>query len=180
VTDDTTPPRPRPAYGEYATPEEVAALTNRPVPTPAVPQAPIEPKAPAPSVAASPPVRLPLADRMLTGLLLGFGFVVTLLVTSSAFGLDQGFQNIYDQYGLGTYVPPFPLSIIGAILVISHVGLFVVALVGTIRLTRQGKPAWWVALVAGIVAAAVFWVTMLSLMFSDEKLVEAVRVATGS
>ena len=53
------------------------------------------------------------------------------------------------------------------VLVVSHVVLYLVALGVSILLLITRKIAFWVPLTAGVIAAIIFWSTLVGIMMSD-------------
>ena len=60
---------------------------------------------------------------------------------------------------------------------ISHVVLFLAAVGVSIPLLVKRRLAFWVPLVAGAIAAIVFWGVLISLIFSDQALVNGITAA---
>lgn len=149
-------PRPAPQYGEYATPEEVAALRGTAV----------EPSAPAPSPRTAPPSDAPRGstlrrmDRPITIALIAFG--VLNLIQYAGPLLD--FEYFLEVATKGTFAEAIDF---GDAARIGGVALFVLCLalvlastaIAILRL-RRGRIAFWVPLVAGALSA-VAWVAVL-------------------
>lgn len=150
-------PRPRPQYGEYATPEEQRARIRRPEPA-AVPQAPApdrapyvpHPPTPRPTTTAARPSRT--ADRVITLALLAYGLVTVLtavpqLLDFAAFaeawmemaGIEEEFTNTAQGAQFGA---------IGA--VVFAAGWVLTALISWRSLSRR-RLTWWIPLVGAIV-----------------------------
>lgn len=164
----TSDPRPRPQYGEYATPEEVAALRGTPAP-PAVPAPPAgqPPAAPAPGVA--PGSGRPAVsgarrfDRPVTIALLAFGVIN--LVQYAAPLLD--FANTLDvamaqtPYGSIDFGEP---ARVGGLVILGVMSALVVGSTAlAAALLRRGRIAFWVPLTAGVLVV-VSWVIVLTVV----------------
>jgi hypothetical protein len=170
---DPNPPRPRPRYGEYATPEEVAeARGPLPVePTDPVSRlaAPIASEASTraekarnrsePALRSAPPPRgAPVRGRhprqgnnVITVLLLVFGIWNT--VTSIPSYLDFGtvLSQGVDLAGYGT-VTFGPAAHTAGIVLLGVALLVLIAAVGvSLRLIREGRRSIWVPVTAGAV-----------------------------
>lgn len=156
------PPVPQPRYGEYA-PGYVPPVSD--TPAPAAP--------PQPYGAASYPQQQPAGrtrktwDLVLTVILLVMGFFGMLagvgygVLFSSPELLDEGFR----QQGLGGF--DGEVGSAPAVLIISHVVLYLLALGGSIALLAAKRVAFWVPLVAGVIAAIVFWGALIAVMMTD-------------
>lgn len=150
------PARPIPQYGEYATPEEVAALRGVPVEVPA----------PAPSTApvagaADPPVRgARRYDRTVTIALLLFG-AINLVQYGGAF-LD--FDTFLEGATVGTPTESIDFGdaarVGGFVLFGVTLVLFLAAGFVSVQRLRRGRVAFWVPLVAGTLTVLT-WVTVL-------------------
>ena len=158
MSDADRPPVPQ--YGEYAPPG------SQP-PPPAG-----EPVAPPPYGAASfPPQpgekKRKTWDVVLTIILLviglfgaSFGVVYGVLFTDPAL-LDQALQ----QQGYGGFSGDAGAAPL--VLIVSHAVLYLIAVGGSIPLLISRRVAFWLPLAAGIVAAIIFWSTMVSVLMSD-------------
>ncbi|MFT4212026.1 MAG: DUF6264 family protein [Microbacterium sp.] len=85
---DPVPERPRPQYGEYATPEEQAARIRQPAPASSPPVPPIDPVPAPPTASAAVPSPGRMIDRIFTFGLLGYGLfnVLTTIPTIADYG----------------------------------------------------------------------------------------------
>lgn len=151
--------RPAPQYGEYATPEEVAALRGVPVSTPT-------PSPPAPT--PSPPVTVARPRRagarrydgpVTIGMLL-FGLINLVQsvgpLLEFANTLDLGLTGTaYDDIDFGTAA-----NVGGWVLLGILTEVFVGAVAASLSLLRRRRIAFWVPLVAGGVTIAA-WVVVL-------------------
>ncbi len=77
--------------------------------------------------------------------------------------VDQVFDQAYGQFGgWNGSVGAAP-----AIIAISHIALYLVALGVSILLLVKNKIAFWVPLSAGVIAAIVFWGALFAIVLSD-------------
>lgn len=164
---DSSGARPRPQYGEYATPEEQRARIAEPPKWMLEPEAAAAPGAPGvtddaarPSTQAPPPVPgaavvapKKRADRFVTLALLAIGLytVLSSVFTATDFRafsaqwmeiaeIDGTFTNI-DQ---GTLMLQISVAVMAAVWVITAWLSF--------RLIARGRISWWIPLVGGVVA----------------------------
>lgn len=175
-----TPPasRPAPQYGEYATPEEVARITGRPVPgsEPAPPPVP----SPSPTERSSSwpsderPARPPLRwDPPVTIALLMVGLWNVITSIPAFWNLDrelaQSFAAMPADLGvdLSDVQLGEPTLIGGRILLGVWIVLFLVALGVSVTRLRARRRAFWVPLVAGVVAILAVVVAMTAIMLID-------------
>lgn len=147
--------RPAPQYGEYATPEEVAALRGIPaeVPRPAPAAPPAAPARPRASGARR-------YDRPVTIALLLFG-VINFVQYAGAM-LD--FDTFLELATAGTPTEEIdfgdPARIGGYVLFGVSLVLLLVAGFVSVQLLRRGRLAFWVPLAAGALAVGT-WVVVL-------------------
>ena len=170
---------PRPEYGEYATPEEQAAQRGTPVPVP-VPWTAVPHPAPAPTAAVV--TRPPRAgDRLASQLLLVVGALGVWLAVSAAFGLNEAMANVYLQYGIeGDFQPTGATRIAQIAIAASHVLLYLAALIGTVRLIRQGRRSFWLPLGIGALAAIIFFGILMVVMINDPNVFDYIARQTGA
>jgi uncharacterized membrane protein YhaH (DUF805 family) len=150
-------PRPRPQFGEYATPEEQQARIQRPEVTEAL-DAGVAPQeaAPAPKAAALAAARGPLVDRIITLMLLIYGLVS--VVTTIAQVLD--FPHYAEQAAQilnvdAKYTNLTAGFVWGAIAAVVYGVVYLLTALVTVRRLRRGRIAFWVPLVGFAVAAVV-------------------------
>ncbi|MBZ4485846.1 DUF6264 family protein [Microbacterium sp. cx-55] len=185
MTDPATPAeRPRPAYGEYATPEEQAARIRRPEVTtalengqspavaPAAPRPPVTPAAPTtsgPAAPGAPAARRPrFFDRIFTFALLGYGLFSVLGAIPAAadysqfastflgvFGVDEALSDPAGARGWG----------LAAALVLG------IGWLGTFALTwinlRAARISFWIPLVGGFVVNMISAVLLIAPLAAD-------------
>lgn len=151
--DDADGPRRAPLYGEYATPEEVAALRG----PDALPPATTAPPAPVATRRVSTWRRW---DRPLTIALIAFG--VLNLIQYAGVLLD--FEGFLEAATKGTSAEPIDFTeaarLGGVVLFLVCLVLLVVSSAIAVLLLRRGRIAFWVPLVAGAVSVLA-WVAVL-------------------
>ncbi|WP_243227416.1 DUF6264 family protein [Microbacterium sp. CIAB417] len=171
--------RPRPQYGEYATPEEQRARIRQPDATfdldaGKAPDA--APPAPAPNPAAGPVARNPRAmDRVATIALLALGLfevlrsipgfvdpneLLTQLLTQ--FGVDGGLSDAAGARAWGA-----------AAAILLAVGWFATAAVSVWNL-RAGRLSFWIPLVGGVVFTLLASVLLVVPLMSDPGLMQQI------
>jgi hypothetical protein len=155
---DGADPRPAPQYGEYATPEEVAALRGT---------APDPPTStPAPMTRTAPPIDAPRAstrrrmDRPITIALIAFGGLN--LIQYAGPLLD--FEYFLEVATNGTFAEAIDFGdaarIGGIVLFVLCLGLLLASAAIAVLRLRRGRIAFWVPLVAGAVSVLA-WVVAL-------------------
>ncbi len=162
TTAGASDPRPRPQYGEYATPEEQrariaqpdAALLYEPAPVldtaPAPDPAPVRPAGDA--VPAAAPPRSRTIDRIVTFALLAYGLVNVVASFPALTDYSDYAETMFGLLGVdATLSDPAagrPWGIASAIVL--AVGWFLTAAVSWVSV-RRGRISWWIPLVGGIV-----------------------------
>ena len=170
------PPRPEvPQYGEYApnpygVPGYPAAAASAP---PAAPSAPAVYGAPTYGAPAyAPPGRQRKTwDLVLTIVLLAIGAIGAFIGATSGLGLNQAIQQQYDAHGLGTYSGNNGTAV--AVLAISHLVLYVIAVGLSILSLAKKRTTFWIPLVIGVVAAIIFWSVLIAVIVGDSNLMNA-------
>jgi hypothetical protein len=157
-------PRQAPRWGEYATPEEVAALRGPdaapPAPVP-VPIAEAPPPTGAPRPGPPPAGHAPAWDRPITVGLLVFGLIQ--VVSSIPLFLDfaDSLSTWLTAYTGGSAAVPSSADAGGVVLLVLDVVLYAGALLLSLERMRRGRRAFWVPLVAGIAATIAQTVVIL-------------------
>lgn len=105
-------------------------------------------------------------DRVLSITLLGLGALGFLIGVATAILLPLGMHSVYDQRG-ETFFESSGSGHALALLLWSHVVLFVAAVGITVLLLRRRVVAFYVPLAAGLIAAVVFWVVVISYLVAD-------------
>jgi len=175
-----TEERPRPQYGEYATPEQQRAAGGTPVvqtPTPT----PTAPVATTPAPALSPVAQPRRWDRILSIALLAFGLYNVITGVVQFRDLGAMLNQVYELQGVGTYSETALTGALSTVIVVSQVVIYLVTLFVTMSLLRRGKLAFWVPLVGGALAGLIVTVSLLVLMGSDPSFIAYVNEmnATG-
>ncbi|GAA4158683.1 hypothetical protein GCM10022286_11940 [Gryllotalpicola daejeonensis] len=185
MSDHDAPRPPRPAYGEYATPEEQRAAIKQPAEwqlegfeaAKAEPDASAPPPVPGayhpggvqhqPGPGAPPPYHWPreesrppqqparvgFGDRLVTFLLLGFGFYNVLSMVFNAIDGGAAMRQSADLLGgdEGQLMTSLP-SWVWVAAAVAYAVVWLIALFASLRAIRAGRVAFWIPLVAGIVA----------------------------
>jgi hypothetical protein len=164
-----TPIKAQPQYGEMAPPGYVSAAAP-----------PVAPDYSAPTYYDAPPIvrKTRTADIAVTSVLLAVGLIGMFIGLSASVGLKAGLTDEANKYGV-TYDAPANLAALGAVIAISHVVLYLAALGVSIPLMITRRVAFWVPLVAGVVAAIIFWAILFSLIASDQTLLDALSAGNG-
>ncbi|MBI5162064.1 MAG: hypothetical protein HY996_11740 [Micrococcales bacterium] len=178
----------RPRYGEYApgyTPPAPGAASAPPDRQPAAPSewaAPQDGPSPsgapgqhggpqgygAPQWTAGPAGRPRRTwDVVLTVVLLALGLVGTgiALVYAGLFSDPAVLDEVFRQQGRGGFSGRAGAA--PAVIVVSHLALLVIAVGLSILFLLKRLVAFWIPLVAGVIAAVVFWSALISIVLSD-------------
>lgn len=168
--------RPRPAFGEYATPEQQQAHIREPLlPPPAPPQAP--------AYSAVPPVAAkgPLWDRVLTFALLGFGLVNVLMSAGQFFNYESFMTQYFTTLGVSSEFASAPrdatYGIIAALVMIAGYALTVFLVW---RRMKTPKRTWWVAIVGAIITVTASSIVLAFGLMSDPAMLELVRILSDT
>lgn len=194
--------RPQPAYGEYATPEQVArargmsldeyerhlAEIARPLPaakqpdaasvTPseaspaAAPRPTAEEKAAAP--AAKPSASRP-GNRFVTIALLAFGLACSLITIPSLLALGDGVAGAFAAQGLDPFTSWSAARVIGVIAVVVQLLLWLATLALSLAALRRGRTSWWIPLVGGALAVLIVSALWLVAIFIDPAFVRYIE-----
>ncbi len=114
------------------------------------------------------------ADVAVTSVLLALGAIGTLVALFTAFSLGDVLGAEYRHYGLVYAGAPASVQGIGAVLAISHGVLYLAALGIAIPLLVKRRIAFWVPLVAGVLAAIVYWGSIIAVIAGDAQLMNAI------
>ncbi len=185
--------RPKPQYGEYATPQEqakiiadslppVSPLLVPPVPVPPLP-VPRERKPPADTgtsqapdastrVGAQPAPgalgRRPRRwDIILTAALLGYATINVIAQLLAKDTLATIATQFFTAQGIGDYTPTALTTSLGDTLNVITLALFVVTVLVTTWMLRRGRVAFWVPIAGGVLATIVALVFVVILLQSD-------------
>lgn len=175
-------PRPRPAYGEYATPEEQRARIAQPDVTAhfEAGQAPVAPAAGTRSVApaaasgaapgdpTNPAARVHPVDRIITIGLLAFGAVNVMFSAFSYFDLATVANNAMQVLGVdGEFTNTESAGLWGPIAAVTLVVGYLVAAVLSLRRLRAQKITWWMPLVGAVLTYLVVYICLTIPLASD-------------
>ena len=150
--------RPRPQYGEYASPEEQRARIQRPEVTESL-EAGVAPAPEASEASAAAVTPGPLVDRIVTFGLLTFGFVNVVLGIAQRLDFPAFANGMARSFGVSVSYTASTAGFLWSTVasVILGVGFLITAWL-TWRRLRRGRIAFWVplvgAVVTGLVAAA--------------------------
>lgn len=168
--------RPRPQYGEYASPEQQAKAMGVTSPPP-----PNVPALARPTGALAPPPppygqNLPRAatvatprrwDLMLSAVLLAYGLYSVVSGMFQFADLGALINRVYQMQGIGQFTTTQLATTLGIVINTSDVVLFVATALITFALLRRGKVAFYVPLIGGAIAGIIALVCILVLMFGD-------------
>lgn len=152
-------PRPRPQFGEYATPEEQRARIAQPdaslvyEPAPVVESAaPVAAPQPAGAPTATARARTRPVDRIVTFALLVYGLINVIYTFPALADFNEYAQRMFDILGVdATLTDPSagrPWGVAAAIVL--AVGWLITAALSWISV-RRGRVSWWIPLVGGVV-----------------------------
>lgn len=188
-------PRPRPQFGEYATPEEQrasiqvppeSAHADEPVPVPASRSTEegtrptvgrFEPERDSVSKPVAPAGNS--ADRIATIALLAIGLFNVLTTVPGLLDLPSTLNAAFERMGLGSFTPTPAASVIGVGLAIFYALAWLVTLALSLRSLRAARLSFWIPLVAGVVVTIVAMICFLVLFFGDPAFMEYVSRNAG-
>lgn len=159
---DPQDPRPRPQYGEYATPEEQRARIRQPDVTEALEAgeavAAVAPApAPAPAEASAPAAVAPAtkprsqANRLATIALLAVGAVNVLFSVFGYLDIAPAIQRSMDVIGMpGEFTNTAAAQTWGAIAAVVLVAGYLITAIAAWRRLSAGKISWWIPLVGAV------------------------------
>lgn len=168
--------RPKPQYGEYATPEQQRASIQvpfdvahpEPVPVPvtrtAQPERP-RPPAASPTRAGTPPTRS--GDRFATIALLAVGLINVVTTVPGLFRVSDTLNQAFKQMDIGSFTATPVSTGVGIGLAIFYVLAWLATLALTLRALRSGRIAFWIPLVAGVIVTVLALICFLILFFND-------------
>jgi len=166
--------RPRPLYGEYATPEEQRARIAQPDATYALEtgQAPEEVAAAAPApAAASSSSRTPASrriDLIVTLVMLGYGLVNVVVTVVQLLDFPAFAQQFMDVAGIdGEFTNLAQGRLWGTIGAILYAAVYLAAVFAVYLLHRRGARTWWVPLVGAVLAFVLLTVCLTSALMGD-------------
>lgn len=194
--------RPRPQFGEYASPEEQRARIAEPIDEQRAEELGIAPVVPverqprqqqeptlreqtreqahergvvqpgAPAVAARRPVA---GDRIATSILLGLGLVGLIVTMPGLLDLPGLIRPALVQMGVSGYSSDGLASAMGILALGLQIALWVGAIILSSRSLRAGRLTFWIPLVAGVAANLVVVICLAVAMGADPAFMEYVR-----
>jgi hypothetical protein len=194
--------RPRPQYGEYAsTEEQLASIKDpaarelaRPAPAPVVDPATQTGQPTLPAMASwerpsgadvdrsgAPPLierqARPL-DRIVTMLLLAFGLFQTLVYIPSLLQFGETMKRTFETLDIA-FTNTAEANTMGIVILLVYCVLWVTALLLSMFSLRKGRLAFWIPLVAGILAALIASVLMLVVASGDPSFIAYMNRSTS-
>jgi hypothetical protein len=173
-------PRPRPQFGEYATPEEQRARIAQPdaslvyEPAPVIEQAPATPQTPVAASTAPGQRRSRPVDRIVTFALLAYGLINVISSFPALVDFTAYAQTMFDLLGVeATLTDPAagrPWGIAAALVL--AFGWLLTATLSWLSL-RRGRLSWWIPLVGGVVFTFASATLVLVPLMSDPAVREA-------
>lgn len=170
--------RPRPQFGEYATPEaqrdaiKVPLDHNEDIPV----QSHVSPSSHI-TVQDAPQAhpRASSGDRVATIALLGIGLITIFMTIPALVNLPEAMGPAFIQLGIGTFTATeFALTLGWGALITESV-LLILAGWLSLRALRRGKLAWWIPLVFGVIANIVVFAAIAIAMTADPAFMEYVN-----
>lgn len=166
--------RPRPQYGEYATPEEQRARIREPLPEVHIDSdVPVYASSPAPATGvpqagAPTPGQAGKTQRTITIAMLAFGAVNVLMAAVSFLSFSDALTETFLAFGLERSVAEQPRPQIWGttMLLVLVIGFLVTAYLCVRRIQAQ-KSSWWIALVGAVVTWVVVYAIMAAVIVSD-------------
>ncbi|WP_426320322.1 DUF6264 family protein [Microbacterium sp. E-13] len=165
------PSRPRPQYGEYATPEEQRARIQEPPPSRTQPPAPVMTDAPGSGIPSPPPGAAGKprpVDRIVTFALLAYGLVNVISSVTAMADYGSYAETMLTMLGVDAQLSDpaagRPWGIAAA--VVLAIGWCATAAVSLWSM-RRGRLTWWIPLAAGIVFTFVAGTLMLIPLVND-------------
>ncbi|MCE4027129.1 MULTISPECIES: DUF6264 family protein [unclassified Microbacterium] len=160
----------RPAFGEYATPEEQSRRAGRPLPPPVVHTPPAaapvaQPGAPAADVAERPahPV-----DRMASIALLAYGLWNVITSTFAFLNPSSLMATMMQAVGIsGTFSNYQQARVWGIVAGILLIVGWVATAAWTVLRLRRGKLTWWLPVAGGVVFVLLTTICMMVPFFTD-------------
>lgn len=188
ANDSRPSARPRPQFGELATPEEQRAAIAVPADVAAPEPVPVVEKgkhAAAPESLAQQTqtadgvVRPPL-DRFASWVLLGLGLFNILTTSSALIDLPAAITQFFAADDLDPYGPVGLGRALGIGALIVNAGLWILTLVIVQRRVNAGRISWWIPLVAGVVANVVLLVCVGAAMMIDPSVFQHIQTMSGT
>ena len=172
-----TDERPRPQYGEYASPDEQAEAMGK------VPEPELAPPIPSERIdsAKVPGEVLPAPrpwDRIVTTGLIALGTFAVLTYFPVLATLGDTFSQAFTVAGYGDFQSESLANSVGTVLNVVMVALYLVSLFFALRALRAGKRAFWIPLTAGVGFVVIVTIAAVVIMSNDpafQAYVETIR-----
>ena len=166
-------PRPRPLYGEYATPEEQRAAIREPALAASTPAAHVPMPAPVghpppahPTTRAARPSRT--SDRVITAGLLIYGLITVISAVPQLWNFDEFAQTWMNLAGIdATFSNTTQGLIWGHIASIVFISGWLATALWAFSAVMRGKLAWWIPLVGAIATFVVVSVCLTVPLLGD-------------
>lgn len=169
---EETDGRPRPQFGEYASPEEQRARIRTPEPAPApAPEPAPPPVQPVWGARGRPGASGGALNRLVTIALLLYGGINVALSAFSFLDLPAAMDSVYDMMGIpGSFTDTGAARTWGIVAGILLVAGFVATVWASVRTMRRGRLSWWIPLVGAAVTYLVVSVCIAVPMMNDPAL----------
>ncbi|MCX7521875.1 DUF6264 family protein [Microbacterium sp. STN6] len=174
--------RPRPQYGEYATPDEQRAHTRMPPPleAPAPSPAPVSDGTRPQDAPAAPAAGHPRSwDRVLTLALLALGLFNVLSSMSAYLHMDSALSAAFAQLGVGDFGAADIAAPAGVALAVIQPLLWLITAALAVTSLRRGRISFWIPLVGGVVAYIVLVVVLVVVVLNDPAFVSFVQTSSA-
>ena len=163
--------RPKPQYGEYATPQDQAKSIAKSQPPVSPLLTPVPAAAPAPPAALAVPAQLPRRRRrwdiILSTALLTYGLLYVISGLFQFSNLSGFIDQVYEVLGVGDFTPTGTEESVGLAINVVNVGLYIATVLLTVGLLRAGRLAFYVPLISGAVATIVSGVLLRAVISGD-------------
>jgi hypothetical protein len=159
-----TEKRPRPQYGEYATPQAQAEAMGLPSPAHAVPTVPQPVQDALPADAGH---RRAQTNLIVTVTLLALGLVNIGMSVGSYGNLGATIQTVYDRLGYGTYTSGALAASLGVVAIVVSVVVWLATAAVSALLIRKHKVSWWVPLAGATLQFVAIAIIMTVAVVSD-------------
>jgi hypothetical protein len=181
-------PRPRPQFGELATPDEQRAAIAVPpdvaapesVPVAETPKRQAAPQSLADQTSTADGMVKAPADRFVSWALLGLGLFNILTTSAALIDLPGAIDQFFAADDLDPYGPVTIGRALGIGALVVTVLLWILALVLVQRRVNAGKISWWIPVVAGVVASIVVLVCVGGAMMIDPSVFDYIQRMSGA
>lgn len=168
-------PRPRPQFGEYATPEEQYAARGLPAEQLApIPEPVLAPSAPVADAASAPKPRR--WDRILTFGLLAYGLITVFVNGSTYLNPAPMMNEAMAMLGIdGTFTSFASARTWGLVAALVMAFGWTITAILSVRRLRTGRLTWWVPIVGGVVTTILASACLVVPLMGDPAFLEYVR-----